>query len=237
MPDLSPELSLVLEVTSPQGQNTRYELTTSPLVIGRLPECDIQLDTQRVSRRHAQLVRDEIGQWAICDLASRNGTRVNGVPVTEQVIGSDDLIEIGRFQLRILWPDGQREFQDTTQTTLWSVEDPDATDFRKLSSAPAPRLNASHLAKVNALNQRLLDISDSRQRLIELCRTLIARDMSCNCAVALRIVRGAGRRRSYCVHTSFAPASNSRRGFPGPSSRPSSSTSSPSSPGGRSPAD
>lgn len=192
MPGTSPDLPLVLEVISPQGKSTRYELTTSRLVIGRLPESDIQFDTQRVSRRHAELVRNEAGQWVIRDLASRNGTRINGQPITEQVLGKDDTIEIGRFQLRILWAAEDQAPQDSAQTTLWSMDDPDATDFRTLSSAPAPRLNASHLAKVNAMNQRLLDISDSRQRLIELCQTLIAPDMSCDCAVALRIVRGAG---------------------------------------------
>ncbi|HEX4054464.1 MAG TPA: SpoIIE family protein phosphatase [Tepidisphaeraceae bacterium] len=191
MSEPSRELPLVLEVTSPQGQSTRYELSTSPLVVGRLAESDIQLDGQRVSRRHAQLERNDADQWTLRDLASRNGTKINGHPIIGQVLGKDDLIEIGQFQLRILWPAEQQAPENHGQTTLWSMDDPDATDFRTLSSAPAPRLSASHLAKVNALNQRLLDISDSRQRLIELCQTLIAPDMNCNCAVALRVSRTA----------------------------------------------
>ncbi|HEY1923011.1 MAG TPA: SpoIIE family protein phosphatase [Tepidisphaeraceae bacterium] len=190
MPDTPPDSSpLVLEVTSPQGQSTRYDLTTSPLEIGRLPEADIQLDTPRVSRKHAELLQNDLGQWIIRDLKSRNHTRVNGQVVTEHAIRPDDLIEIGQYQLRILWPMADAPPEDDLQTTLWSVEDPDATDFHTLSSSPAPRLNAAHLAKVNALNQHLLELPDPRDRLIQLCQTLVGPDMSCNSAVVLRTSR------------------------------------------------
>jgi phosphoserine phosphatase RsbU/P len=184
------ELSLVLEVTSPQGQSTRYELNASPLVIGRQAESDIQLDSPRVSRRHARLERCEGGQWLIRDLTSRNGTRVNGQPVTERGLSGNDAIEIGQFQLRLICPDEGNAPQPDAQTTTWTIDDPQGTEFVTLSSSPAPRLSASHLAKVNTLSQRLLDISDPRQRRIELCQTLVAPDMSCNCAVVLRIARG-----------------------------------------------
>jgi serine phosphatase RsbU (regulator of sigma subunit) len=190
MSDRSSETPPVLEVSSPQGHSAQYELTASPLVIGRLADCDIQLDSQRVSRRHAELVRDELGQWHIRDLASRNGTRVDGQSILEQSLGPDDCIEIGQFELRIVWPASQIPPEKDARTTLWSVDDSQATDFRKLSSAPAQRLNASHLAKVNALNQRLLEIPDAEGRLVELCRTLVGPDMSCTCAVALRMTRG-----------------------------------------------
>jgi serine phosphatase RsbU (regulator of sigma subunit)/pSer/pThr/pTyr-binding forkhead associated (FHA) protein len=179
----------VLEVSSPQGQSARYELTASPLVIGRLPECDIHLDSQRVSRRHAELVQEDNGRWLIRDLASRNGTRVNGQSILEQTLSRDDVVEIGQFELRIVWPGSDSPPEQDVRTTLWSVENADATDFRKLSSAPAQRLNASHLAKVNALNQRLLENPDAEKRLIELCRTLVGPDMSCTCAVVLRTKR------------------------------------------------
>ena len=89
MPDRLSDTPLVLEVSSSQGHSARYDLTTSPLVIGRLAECDIQLDSQRVSRRHAELVREENDQWLIRDLASRNGTRVHGQsPLASELVGN-----------------------------------------------------------------------------------------------------------------------------------------------------
>jgi serine phosphatase RsbU (regulator of sigma subunit) len=52
-------------------------------------------------------------------------------------------------------------------------------------------LNASHLAKVNALSQRLVEIENLRQRLAEVCRVLVGPEMSCQSAVVLRVDRAA----------------------------------------------
>ena len=169
----------------------RFDLTHSPLVIGRLPECDIQLDSQRVSRKHAELVRDDDGCWTIRDLLSRNHTRVNGEIVTEQSIGGADVVEIGQFKLRIVMPEETLPENDS-RTTDWSVDDTDATEFRMLMSSPAQRLNSAHLARVNALSQRLLEIPDGRQRLVEVCDALVGPDMSCNSAVVVRIALTGG---------------------------------------------
>lgn len=166
----------------------RFDLTRSSLVLGRLADCDIQLDNQRVSRRHAELVCDESGNWRIRDLASRNHTRVNGEIVTEKMIAESDLIEIGQFKLRILLPEKECAENDS-RTTDWSVDDTDATEFRMLMSSPAQRLNSAHLAKVNSLSRRLVEIADGRERLEEVCQALVGPDMNCNSAVVVRIAR------------------------------------------------
>jgi serine phosphatase RsbU (regulator of sigma subunit) len=181
---------LILEITNPRGQTAQRELTASPAVIGRLADCDVHLDSRRVSRRHAEFVRNDLGRWLVRDLDSRNHTRVNGEIVAERLLEKDDLIEIGQFQLRVLRLAGEGEGHDS-RTTAWSADGPESTEFRTLSSSPAQRLNAWHLTKVNALSRRLVEIPDGRQRLVELCGALVAPGMSCNCAVALRIARAA----------------------------------------------
>jgi len=63
--------------------------------IGRTPECDVQIASERVSRRHARIVVDR-GRATIEDLGSKNGTFVGGLPIdspTELVDG--DRITIG----------------------------------------------------------------------------------------------------------------------------------------------
>src|SRR5438874_1128519 len=55
-------------------------------VVGRGAGCDVVLNHPSVSRRHAELARLPGVAWRIRDLQSRNGTRVNDVPVTEQVL-------------------------------------------------------------------------------------------------------------------------------------------------------
>ena len=50
-------------------------------VVGRDPECDVVLDDDRISRRHASLSWSQAGGWSVADLGSKNGTQVDGVPV------------------------------------------------------------------------------------------------------------------------------------------------------------
>jgi pSer/pThr/pTyr-binding forkhead associated (FHA) protein len=69
-----------------------------PLVIGRLPECEIVLQDSNVSRRHAELRRSGDGVF-VTDLGSTNGTRVNGTPIREQMLTSGDEVSVGSTRL------------------------------------------------------------------------------------------------------------------------------------------
>lgn len=75
------------------------------VVVGRLAECGIALTDVNVSRRHAAFVREGAG-WAIEDLGSTNGTRLNGQPVTHTRLRDGDLVEVGATQLRYHEPRG-----------------------------------------------------------------------------------------------------------------------------------
>ena len=90
--------SIVLSVESGPLQGERFTVTL-PCTIGRR-DCDLILDDRLVSRRHAELKLIE-NKLAIEDLASTNGTKVNGKTVTRKRLISDDLIAIGSTNLRI----------------------------------------------------------------------------------------------------------------------------------------
>src|SRR5262249_58098388 len=48
------------------------------LLLGRHPECDIQIDSRKISRRHCCIA--QVNDYLIVrDLASTNGIRINGV--------------------------------------------------------------------------------------------------------------------------------------------------------------
>jgi hypothetical protein len=64
------------------------------LVIGRDESCDIVLPDPTVSRRHAKLVYRS-GGWVIQDLASRNGTMLNGHRVGRSTVWPGDWLDIG----------------------------------------------------------------------------------------------------------------------------------------------
>jgi hypothetical protein len=81
----------------------RWALAGEVTTIGRDDDNDITLDDREVSRRHAQ-VRGDGTRFVLVDLGSKNGTRLNGVPVAGAVAladGDEVLVGTGvrlRFQ-------------------------------------------------------------------------------------------------------------------------------------------
>ena len=69
-----------------------------PLLIGRSPRCDLVLGDPTVSRKHAELVREE-DRWIVRDLSSTNGTRVNGWRVHRAVVARGDVLTLGGQRL------------------------------------------------------------------------------------------------------------------------------------------
>jgi hypothetical protein len=76
------------------GDGRRNVLSGSRVVLGRSREADIVLQDPNVSRRHAELRRDE-GGWQVVDLGSTNGIKVNGRRVDNQPLRPGDQITIG----------------------------------------------------------------------------------------------------------------------------------------------
>ncbi|MDA8070500.1 MAG: DUF3662 and FHA domain-containing protein [Actinomycetota bacterium] len=83
------------------ADGTRVEIGEEPVIVGRLPECTIAVGDPNVSRRHAEVCRVGDGPTvAVRDLGSTNGTRVNGVPVQQQVLADGDEVTVGTTVLR-----------------------------------------------------------------------------------------------------------------------------------------
>ncbi len=76
----------------------RIAIDRPRLTIGRRPYNDVMLDDLTVSGEHA-VVHTANGESTIHDLHSRNGTLVNGVPVTQRTLVDGDRIEIGIYRL------------------------------------------------------------------------------------------------------------------------------------------
>ena len=76
------------------GGGRRNVLSGSRVVIGRSREADIVLQDPNISRRHAELRRED-GSWQIVDLGSTNGIKVNGRRVDSQPLRQGDQITIG----------------------------------------------------------------------------------------------------------------------------------------------
>jgi Protein of unknown function (DUF3662)/FHA domain len=76
------------------GDGRRTVLSGSKLVLGRSRDCDIVLSDPNVSRRHAELRRDD-ARWSIVDLGSTNGIKVNGRRVSDAMLREGDRVTVG----------------------------------------------------------------------------------------------------------------------------------------------
>ena len=97
------ELGLARQPAALLVDGSRHELTKAALVMGRSRDCDIRLDDPNVSRRHAEVRREDGGFWVV-DLGSTNGIELNGRKVDRARLANDDRITIGRTEVRVEIP-------------------------------------------------------------------------------------------------------------------------------------
>jgi len=90
-----PKLILTTEA---QGK-VAYEFAERSITVGRAPDNMIVIDDPSVSNRHAVMERSG-DTYRLKDLDSTNGTRVNGVPITETLLRFEDRIRFGAIQAR-----------------------------------------------------------------------------------------------------------------------------------------
>jgi len=121
----------VLTVITGGAAGQMFTVTRGASVIGRGPDAQIRVIDDGISRRHARIRHDTGGLW-IDDLASRNGTFINGVRVTEAAALRDgDKIQVGRtIVLRFAYHD---DLDDSFHESLLSsaLRDPLTKLFNK----------------------------------------------------------------------------------------------------------
>jgi hypothetical protein len=80
------------------SEDKRTVISGEQFVIGRSRECDLVLDDPNVSRRHAEIRRED-GAWAIRDLGSTNGIKLNGRRSQGGPLSPGDEITLGVSRL------------------------------------------------------------------------------------------------------------------------------------------
>ena len=80
------------------GTQKPCALGEKPLILGRLPESEIQVRDVFISRRHAS-INHVNNEFVLKDLGSTNGTYRNGVRIYECNLSSGDKIQIGNAAL------------------------------------------------------------------------------------------------------------------------------------------
>ncbi len=98
------------------GQSIPYELKNFPARMGRHPDCDVQVDSNMVSRFHAQLVQAD-HRILLEDLSSGNGTFLNGKQLEKNIphpLRNNDRIKLGPIKFR---------FEDEDESSQSSIID------------------------------------------------------------------------------------------------------------------
>ena len=84
--------------TESQGK-VAYEFAEQSITIGRAQDNMIVIDDPSVSNRHA-LLEMSGDTYRLKDLDSTNGTKVNGVPITDTLLRFDDRVRFGAIEAR-----------------------------------------------------------------------------------------------------------------------------------------
>src|SRR5215475_8605587 len=70
------------------------------LLLGPPGECDVQLNSKKVSRRHCVLA--QVSDYLVIrDLGSTNGVRINGQRVAEGKLRAGDELQVGNFKYQV----------------------------------------------------------------------------------------------------------------------------------------
>jgi predicted component of type VI protein secretion system len=94
------------------GNGSNIVLDKPIVLIGRHPECDIQIDSRKISRRHCCIA--QVSDYLVVrDLGSTNGVRINGVRVAEGALHDADELIIGNQPFRVACDDSELPQEST----------------------------------------------------------------------------------------------------------------------------
>ena len=93
--------ALRLEVQTRGGEPFFRAFTQTEVTLGRDPVCEVQIEDEAISARHAKFSFHH-GQWWIEDLHSTNGTSLNAIRLTTAtVLADDDEVRCGKAILHV----------------------------------------------------------------------------------------------------------------------------------------
>ncbi|HKX11907.1 MAG TPA: FHA domain-containing protein [bacterium] len=116
---------LIIQNSKTQEEQ-EYTLPQDSIVFGRINTCDIELPIKSVSRRHAEIVREE-SDYFLSDLKSGNGTFLNNVkikPLEKNLLRSGDLIRIEDYEIRFLLTEDSMDHpvEEDTDTDILEIK-------------------------------------------------------------------------------------------------------------------
>jgi pSer/pThr/pTyr-binding forkhead associated (FHA) protein len=124
------------------------------ILIGRYQECDIQIPSRKVSRRHCCIaqVNDHL---VVRDLYSTNGVRINGVRVREGKLNGGDELTIANLRYQVCVHEAQKgppngkPAPQRNDESLESSEEPIALVDESFSAMPNMQIDDQPSGELN----------------------------------------------------------------------------------------
>jgi two-component system cell cycle response regulator len=136
----------------------QYKVVNGEMLIGRSPDCAVQIEDDGVSRKHARLIAQN-GVYVLSDAGSTNGTFANSQKVDQVLLKDGDKIQIGSNT--ILKFSIQDNVEEQAQRSLYDSATKDALTGAYNKKFFAERLRTEftfHARKSTALALVLFDI-------------------------------------------------------------------------------
>lgn len=83
------------------SDGAKIPLTRPVISLGRSKQNDLAIDSDSVSRKHAELLLRD-GKFMLVDLGSTNGTMVNGETITSTTLKNNDVIELSTERFKFI---------------------------------------------------------------------------------------------------------------------------------------
>ena len=171
----------LLVIAGPSKDST-IPLPNGEATLGRDPTNAVAVADASVSRKHCLLRQEEDGRFQIKDLASRNGTQVNGVAVKEQWLRHGDQISTGDSVFLFLVEDedqavpaGRVEFDDSQPTAETKLIHPREALYlqpdrllRELPAKSPVARNLSALLKISRVVHAIRGLEELQAQLLDL---------------------------------------------------------------------
>lgn len=102
IPELPPNRSFFLEFMGGGKKGRSVEFDKGRMILGRGDEADVKIEDDQVSRKHASVEVYSREQIYMSDLASQNGTWLNGMKIKNTRLMHGDLVRVGNTVLKFI---------------------------------------------------------------------------------------------------------------------------------------
>ncbi|MBI3469367.1 MAG: FHA domain-containing protein [Planctomycetes bacterium] len=123
----------------PLGEGPTIPVDRAIILIGRHPECDVRIESRKISRRHCCIVQFN-DRLAVRDLGSTNGVYLNGQRVEQAFIAPRDELQIGDLRYQVVVNGSQPDMAALKPGNHGSPPDVESgSSPSPAASQPAPR--------------------------------------------------------------------------------------------------